>query len=65
MRRVAVEVQKLDRWSELALSCGLINRIVLTKVDEAEDDEGAIALWLHAAVEQIGDGDAWWIEDGE
>lgn len=65
MRRVAVEVQKLDRWSELALSCGLINRIVLTKVDEGADDEGSIALWLHAAVEQITDGDAWWIGDDD
>lgn len=65
MRRVAEEVQLLGHWSELALSCGLINRIVLTKVDEADEDDGAIALWLHAAVEQIGDGDAWWIDDGQ
>lgn len=64
MRRVAAEVQQLGRWSELALACGLVTRVVLTKVDEAEDDDGAISLWLHAAIEQITDGDAWWIEAG-
>lgn len=64
MRRVAEEVQKLDRWSELALSCGLVNRVLLTKVDQADEDDGAVALWLHAAVEQIvDDGDAWWTID--
>lgn len=62
-RRVAVETAKLDRWAELALACGLMARIVLSKVDQIDD--GAIALWLHAAVEQItDDGDAWWIENG-
>lgn len=64
-RRVAEEVQKLDRWSELALACGLVARVVLTKVDEAEEDDGAISLWLHAAVEQITDGHAWWIGDDD
>lgn len=64
-RRVAEEVQKLDRWSELALAAGLVARVVLTKVDEAEQDDGAISLWLHAAIEQITDGDAWWIGDDD
>ena len=62
-KRVAFETAKLDRWAELAMACALMTRIVLTKVDQIDD--GAIALWLHAAVEQItDDGDAWWIEDG-
>ena len=60
-RRVAEEVQTLDRWSETAMAAGLVARVVLSKVDVAEDDDGAIALWLHAAIEQITDGDAWWI----
>lgn len=65
MRRVAVEVQSLGRWCELALATGLVTRVALTKIDEAEDDDGAISLWLHAAVEQITDGDAWWIGAGD
>lgn len=66
LRMVAEEAQRERRWSELALATGLIARVILTKIDEAEDDEGAIALWLHSAAEQIlDDGDVWWIEDGD
>ncbi|MBV5244339.1 hypothetical protein KUF57_12420 [Mycolicibacterium sp. PAM1] len=57
-RRASEEAHRLRRWAETALGCALVARVVLTKVDEAEDDEGSIALWLHAAVEQITDGDA-------
>lgn len=54
---VAIEVGREKRWMEHSMACALICRVVLTKVDEAEEDEGAIALWLHSAVEQlIGDG---------
>jgi hypothetical protein len=64
LRMVTQEAQREHRWAELALSTGLIARVILTKVDEAEEDDGAIALWLHTAVEQIvDDGDAWWIDD--
>ena len=54
---VGLEVGREKRWMQHSMACALICRVVLTKVDEAEDDEGAIALWLHSAVEQlIGDG---------
>ena len=38
---------------EHSMACALVARIVLTKVDEAEEDEGTIALWLHSAAEQL------------
>lgn len=54
---VAEEVGREKRWMEHSFACALVARVVLTKVDEAEDDEGAITLWLHSAVDQlIGDG---------
>jgi hypothetical protein len=63
VKLVMVEVQRADRWQPFAMACAVVSRILLTKIDEAEDDEGAIALWLAAAVEQVAnDGDCWWVE---
>ncbi|MDO3636008.1 hypothetical protein [Mycolicibacterium arseniciresistens] len=55
---VAVEVGRENRWREHAMACALIARIALTRdTDDLGEGEGAVALWLHAAVEQlIGDG---------
>ena len=38
---------------EHSMACALVSRILLTKIDEAEEDEGATALWLHSAAEQL------------
>ncbi|MCU1615958.1 MAG: hypothetical protein JWO98_3498 [Frankiales bacterium] len=63
---VAGEVQKLDRWMPMALACAVVARTVLLQIDEEPRDEGALTMWLHAAIEQVIQGeDAWWLNDDE
>lgn len=52
-RMVSIEVGRLDRWQHMAMACTLVARTVLLQIDEDHQDEGAMALWLHATIEQI------------
>ena len=65
VRLVMVEVQKADRWRDLAIANAVIARIILTRLDEIADgygDADMFGLWLAAADEQVAaDGDAWWL----
>jgi hypothetical protein len=63
---VSREVHAARRWMQHGLACAVVARAVLLQIDEDERDEGALALWLHAAIEQlIGEGDAWWLSGDE
>jgi hypothetical protein len=58
---VTREVHAARRWMQHGMSCALVARTALVQIDEDERDEGALALWLHSAVEQtISDEAAWW-----
>ncbi len=60
---VTREVHADGRWMQHGLACALVARCVLVQIDEDERDEGALALWLHSAVEStISDADAWWFD---
>jgi hypothetical protein len=56
---VASEVAAADRWPQHGLACAVVARVALSQIDE--DEDGALALWLHSAVEAALSGaDAWW-----
>ncbi|MGP4056635.1 hypothetical protein ACTWP6_17725 [Mycobacterium sp. 4D054] len=64
-KMVAGEVERLGRWRELALASAIVARTVLLQIDEEPRDEGALTMWLHAAIEQLIDGGAWWLDDDD
>lgn len=62
---VAQEVERLGRWREMALASAIVARTVLLQIDEEPRDEGALTMWLHAAIEQVIEGGAWWIGEND
>lgn len=52
-KMVCGEVHRLGRWHDMALATAVVARIVLLQIDEDDQDEGAIALWLHNRVESL------------